>query len=32
VLSVDYTGFGQSAGQASLHTLVSDILCASNFL
>ena len=32
VLSVDYTGFGQSAGQASLHTLVSDLLCASNFL
>jgi pimeloyl-ACP methyl ester carboxylesterase len=32
VLSVDYTGFGQSAGQASLHTLVPDILCASNFL
>jgi pimeloyl-ACP methyl ester carboxylesterase len=32
VLSVDYTGFGQSAGQASLHTLVSDVLCASDFL
>src|SRR5689334_8549431 len=32
VLSVDYTGFGQSAGQASLHTLVPDLLCASNFL
>jgi pimeloyl-ACP methyl ester carboxylesterase len=32
VLSIDYTGFGQSAGQASLHTLVSDLLCASNFL
>jgi pimeloyl-ACP methyl ester carboxylesterase len=32
VLGFDYTGFGQSAGQASLHTLVSDALCASNFL
>ena len=32
VLSVDYTGFGQSTGQASLHTLVPDLLCASNFL
>src|SRR5712692_6782341 len=32
VLSVDYTGFGQSAGQASLHTLVTDVLCASDFL
>jgi pimeloyl-ACP methyl ester carboxylesterase len=32
VLSVDYTGFGQSAGQASLQTLVTDVLCASNFL
>jgi len=32
VLSVDYTGFGQSAGQASLHTLVPDVLCASDFL
>ncbi|MBM3223917.1 MAG: alpha/beta hydrolase [Candidatus Tectomicrobia bacterium] len=32
VLSVDYTGFGQSAGRASLHTLVSDMLCASDFL
>jgi len=32
VLSVDYTGFGQSAGQASLRTLVTDVLCASNFL
>src|SRR5436309_1534489 len=32
VLSVDYTGFGQSAGQASLQTLVPDLLCASNFL
>jgi pimeloyl-ACP methyl ester carboxylesterase len=32
VLSIDYTGFGQSAGQASMHTLVSDLLCASHFL
>jgi pimeloyl-ACP methyl ester carboxylesterase len=32
VLSVDYTGFGQSAGQASLHTLATDVLCASDFL
>ena len=32
VLSFDYTGFGQSAGQASLHTLVTDVLCASDFL
>ena len=32
VLSVDYTGFGQSAGQASLYTLVPDLLCASDFL
>jgi pimeloyl-ACP methyl ester carboxylesterase len=32
VLSVDYTGFGQSAGQASLHTLMTDVLCASDFL
>ncbi len=32
VLSVDYTGFGQSAGQASLQTLVPDLLCACDFL
>src|SRR2546422_4808056 len=32
VLGVDYTGFGQSAGQASLQTLVTDVLCASDFL
>ena len=32
VLGFDYTGFGQSAGQASLHTLVTDVLCASDFL
>ncbi len=32
VLGFDYTGFGQSAGQASLHTLVADVLCASDFL
>lgn len=32
VLGFDYTGFGQSAGQASLHTLVSDVLCASDFV
>ena len=32
VLGFDYTGFGQSAGQASLHTLVTDVLCASAFL
>jgi len=32
VLGFDYTGFGQSAGQASLHTLVSDVLCAGDFL
>src|SRR5262249_29517002 len=32
VLGFDYTGFGQSAGQASLHTLVSDVLCACAFL
>ncbi len=32
VLSIDYTGFGQSAGQASLETLVADVLGASDFL
>lgn len=32
VLGFDYTGFGHSAGQASLHTLVSDVLCAGDFL
>jgi pimeloyl-ACP methyl ester carboxylesterase len=32
VLGFDYTGFGQSAGQASLHRLVTDVLCASDFL
>jgi pimeloyl-ACP methyl ester carboxylesterase len=32
VLGFDYTGFGQSAGRASLHTLVTDVLCASAFL
>lgn len=32
VLGFDYTGFGPSAGQASLHTLVTDVLCASDFL
>ena len=32
VLGFDYTGFGQSAGRASLHTLVTDVLCASDFL
>ena len=32
MLSVDYTGFGQSTGQASLYTLVPDLLGASNFL
>jgi hypothetical protein len=32
VLGFDYTGFGQSAGQASLRYLVPDVLSASNFL
>ena len=32
VLGFDYSGFGQSAGQASLQTLVTDVLCASAFL
>ncbi|MGE3539701.1 MAG: alpha/beta hydrolase [Candidatus Tectimicrobiota bacterium] len=32
VLGFDYTGFGRSAGQASLHTLVPDVLCAGDFL
>lgn len=32
VLGFDYTGFGQSAGKASLRSLVSDVLSASNFL
>src|SRR5947209_12447769 len=32
VLGFDYSGFGQSAGQASLRTPVSDVLCASDFL
>jgi pimeloyl-ACP methyl ester carboxylesterase len=32
VLGFDYTGFGQSAGQALLHTLVTDVLCACDFL
>jgi pimeloyl-ACP methyl ester carboxylesterase len=32
VLGFDYTGFGQSAGTASLKTLVTDVLCAGEFL
>jgi uncharacterized protein len=32
VLGFDYTGFGQSAGKASLRSLVSDALSASEFL
>lgn len=32
VLGFDYTGFGHSAGQASLHTLVSDVLSAADFV
>jgi pimeloyl-ACP methyl ester carboxylesterase len=32
VLGFDYTGFGQSAGTASLQHLVTDVLCASDFL
>lgn len=32
VLGFDYTGFGQSAGKASLKTLVTDVLCAGEFL
>lgn len=32
VLGFDYTGFGHSAGQASLHTLVPDVLGACTFL
>ena len=32
VLGFDYTGFGQSAGTASLKTLVTDVLCAGDFL
>jgi pimeloyl-ACP methyl ester carboxylesterase len=32
VLGFDYTGFGQSAGTASLQTLGSDVLCAGDFL
>jgi pimeloyl-ACP methyl ester carboxylesterase len=32
VLGFDYTGFGQSAGKASLTTLVTDVLCAGDFL
>jgi pimeloyl-ACP methyl ester carboxylesterase len=32
VLGFDYTGFGQSAGKASLRSLVPDALSASDFL
>jgi pimeloyl-ACP methyl ester carboxylesterase len=32
VLGFDYTGFGQSAGNASLTTLVTDVLSAGKFL
>lgn len=32
VLGLDYTGFGASAGEPSLHTLVSDVQCALDFL
>jgi pimeloyl-ACP methyl ester carboxylesterase len=32
VLGFDYTGFGQSAGNASLTTLVTDVLSAGDFL
>ena len=32
VLGFDYTGFGQSAGQASRRSLVTDVLSASDFL
>jgi pimeloyl-ACP methyl ester carboxylesterase len=32
VLGFDYTGFGQSAGTASLHSLVTDALGAGDFL
>ena len=32
VLGFDYTGFGQSAGSASLNTLVTDVLSAGDFL
>jgi pimeloyl-ACP methyl ester carboxylesterase len=32
VLGFDYTGFGRSDGRASLHSLVSDAICAGAFL
>jgi pimeloyl-ACP methyl ester carboxylesterase len=32
VLGFDYTGFGQSEGKPSLKNLVTDALCASDFL
>jgi pimeloyl-ACP methyl ester carboxylesterase len=32
VLGFDYTGFGQSAGTAALQHLITDVLCASDFL
>jgi len=32
VLGFDYTGFGQSAGEASLQNLITDVLSACDFL
>ena len=32
VLGLDYTGFGHSAGQASLQNLITDVLSACDFL
>lgn len=32
VLSVDYSGFGRSQGQATLPTLATDVLCACDFV